>query len=138
MESGLFTVMAWNGKDLFLQAPDEHFIVLSRPELSGEMIDFLDRGHLVNRKIEITPGGELVIIKTPEEIENERQTRQRHARILRDIAALEADEKNLPPYAQVRLADLRKEIGEYERQDPTAVTLEQKRANASIAPLPQS
>ena len=58
MESGIFTVFQYNGKDLFLQAPDEHFIVLSFNELPHEVREQLcvDREQgKAGRQIEITP-----------------------------------------------------------------------------------
>jgi len=91
MESRILTIFEWNGKDLFLIGADGNFVVLSRPkEVTADIVDFLDRGRSLNRKLKIDTNGKITIIKSPEEIENERQMRQRHTQILRDIAALEA------------------------------------------------
>jgi hypothetical protein len=53
MEAGIFSITQWNGKDLILQAPDEHFVFLASTELSRNVVKFLNR-HLPNRKLEIT------------------------------------------------------------------------------------
>jgi hypothetical protein len=86
---------------------------------------------VMDRQIEITPAGRIVLIKTAREIEEERIRKQRHAKLLAEIAALEGSE-NLPERALKKLAELRSELAKYEPADPTAVSLEAKRANASI------
>lgn len=135
MKSGLFTVFQYNGKDLFLQAPDESFTVLSFSELPHEVREQLcvdrEQGN-AGRQVEITPAGAVVLIKTAKEIEIERDKKQRHAKILAEIAGLESS-GDLPEYALKRLERLRKELVEHEGYDPTATTLDQKRANASCS-----
>jgi hypothetical protein len=76
MESGIFSIVQWNGKDLLLQAPDQLFVFLTRTELSRDFVKFEDR-HLPTRKIEITENGKIDWIKTSEEIAEENTDRSR-------------------------------------------------------------
>lgn len=65
MESGIFTIFQYNGKDLFLQAPDEHFVVLSHQELTHDFRMLIAEG----REVEITTSGEIIMVPTAAEIE---------------------------------------------------------------------
>lgn len=56
---------------------------------------------------------------------------QCYTRVLRDVAALEAGEPNLPDYAVKRLAGLRSELAEFEPSDKVTNTLAEKRRKAS-------
>jgi hypothetical protein len=130
MESaGLFTIYHFNGKDLFLQAPDESFVVKSVLEMPLEL---RERAHeWIGRKIQLSADGSFTLVSTPKELDEARARTFRHVNILRDIAALEADEKNLPEYAQRKLKELRDALAEFEPRDPTAISLESKRSLAS-------
>lgn len=69
-EPGTFTIFKWNGKDLFLQAPDEHFVVLSHQELTHDFRMLIEEG----RETVITPFGEVYMVPTPAELEIARRT----------------------------------------------------------------
>jgi hypothetical protein len=135
MDTGTFKVFQYNRKDLFLQAPDESFVVRSFDEIPPEVREFLCRdldNGIKDRQIEIAVNGEIRVILTPAEIETERLRKDRISRLLAGIAAIEASGSDIPQYAKERLATLRKELGELTPIDPTATTLEQQRANDSI------
>ena len=133
VEPGLYYIFQWNGKDLFMQNLKEDFFVLSRQELDSETVDFLEHPERYHgRKIKITAGGGVELIKTPAELEEERIRKQAHARLLVVIAGIEATGDDMPEYAKVRLEELRRQLAEFEPMDPTALTIAQKRANASV------
>lgn len=136
MEFGTFTIFQWNGKDLFLKTKEDFFTVLSHQELPAEAFPLIQVGRQVT--LRDNGGGwteiKITVIKTPEEKAEEQARNARHANILRDIASLESmGENTLPPYALNKLNALRKELEFYEPLDPTAITLAQKRSNASVA-----
>ena len=85
-------------------------------ELSHETREQLcrdkERG-VLGRRVEVSPAGVLTLLKSAVEIEEERKRKQRHARILAEIAALEGSE-NLPKHALKKLTELRKELAEHE------------------------
>lgn len=129
VQTGIFTVFAFNGKDLFLQAVDGSFVVKSYQELKEEIRLKAEKG----RRVEILCDGSIVLIKTPAELEVEREKNHRHVKLLGEIAAFEAGgTKDFPEHYASKLASLRERLKEFEPDDPTAVTLEQKRANASL------
>jgi len=128
MEWGTFTIFQWNGKDLFLQAKDGSFVVLSHQELPGQFHEHI----VVGRQIEIAIDGEIKIIRTPQEKEQDLDKAQRHVKVRVAIAQIEGmGENTLPPYALAKLKSLRRELEQYEPLDPTAITIEQKNANIS-------
>ena len=128
----VYTIVLWNGKDLTIQSWDGSFIVRSRPELTDEQIGFFNGLKVFpsDRQVEISSTGTMTIMETPQEIEARREKKQRHARLLSQIAALEPGEAegSLNSLALDRLKDLRADLNELEPQDPTAITSEQKRA----------
>lgn len=131
MEVGKWIIFSWNGKDLLLQDPmnHEHFTVVSFCEIPNEYHQKLTPG----RELEIVESRDMQLKRTPEELEADRIKNLYHVNLQRDIAALEAmGEKNLPLYARNKLMLLRKEIADFQPTDPTAITLEQQRANASL------
>jgi hypothetical protein len=65
-------------------------------------------------------------------LEEERIRKQAHARLLVVIAGIEATGDDMPEYVKVRLEELRRQLAEFEPMDPTALTIAQKRANASV------
>ncbi len=131
MEWGTFKIFQWNGKDLFLQDSTGNFVVLSHQELPNEFMDKIE----VGRDIEITFEKEIILLKTQAEKNADMEKKGRHAVILRDIAALEAMlDQGIPPYAMAKLRTLRQELKQHEPEDPTAITLDQKRANYSVNP----
>ena len=130
---GVYRIFQWNGKDLIVQGRNEEFFVLSRSEISAEQIDWFDE-HVAetNREIEVTYTGKVEILKTPSEQEQERVRNDRITKIMVEIAGIEdTKDKEFTEYAQAKLESLRQEMASLIRTDPTAVTLEQKRANAS-------
>ena len=132
MKPVIYTIVLWNGKDLTLSAEDGSFIVRSRPELTDDQIIFFNGLKVFpsDRQVEISSTGTLTIFETTQEIEARREKKQRHARLLSQIAALEPGEAegSLNLIALDRLKDLRADLNELEPQDPTAITSEQKRA----------
>lgn len=131
MEAGTWVIFNWNGKDLFLQNPMNHedFTVMTFSEIPNEYHPLLKPG----REVEVFANGDMRLKRTPEEIEADRIRNLYRVNLERDIAALEAGgENNLPVYALNKLKLLRKEIAELQPTDPTAITLEQQRANASL------
>ena len=74
----------------------------------------------------------MAFILLPEEMEANRIRRLRVADLLAAIASIEAGGDNLPAYAKAKLTMLRAELCSLIPVDPTAVTLEQQRANSSI------
>jgi len=128
-EAGTFTIFQYNGKDLFLKGFGDHFVVLSKCELTQAFIDKI----IVGREVIIHLDGQIEASLTPEEIEEDRAKKLRHANVLRDIAAMEAhaEHNTLLPYQENKLKALYVELALYESLDPTATTLEQKRANES-------
>jgi len=133
MKSGVFSIFQWNNKDLFLKDDDDQFVVLSHQELPKEFFKYIDIGRKV--KLDSCEGGwtEIRPMKTPKEENEEHEANARHAKILVDIAGLEAmGESKLPPYALNKLKTLRLELQFFEPLDPTAITLEAKRSNASV------
>jgi hypothetical protein len=136
MEVGVYKVYLWNGKDLFLEAPNGSFIVKSFSELSEEMRERLNsdvEGEIADREVEVDIKGRLVPVLTLAEIAADRLKKQEIAKVRGDIAAIEAAGENIPDYAMVKLKALRKKLATLiPRGDPTAVTQEQQRANESI------
>jgi hypothetical protein len=154
MESKLFSVFSYNGKDLFLQAADESFVVLSFCEIPHDVREQLchDRDNgvvgrqikLSERDVQSVPTADEVkaesariiahrkmeLIRTAKENEETRLRKARHGNLLRDVAAYESSGE-LSPSAQAKLTQLREELAEHEPADPTAVTLAAKRSNAS-------
>jgi hypothetical protein len=117
---GLYTCLSWSGHDGGFESSDGDFIIVKAHELHPEFHSHVS----VGRQIEIKSGGEIrATVADP----------LRHANIMRDIAALEAvPEKELSHRWREKLKTLRVELREFEPEDPTAVTLEAKRANSSV------
>ena len=135
MEIGVYKVYLWNGKDLFLEAPNGSFIVKSFSELSSDLRERLDSdrdAEVTDRHVEVDIKGQLVPVSTLAEISADRLKKQEIAKVRGDIAAIEAAGENIPDYAMVRLKALRKKLATLTPVDPTAVTQEQQRANDSI------
>lgn len=131
MEVGTWMIFSWNGKDCILQDPmnHEHFTVISFSEIPSEYHQKLTPG----RELRIVESSDIELKRTPEELEADRIKNLYRVNLERDIAGLEAmGEKNLPVYARNKLMLLRKEIADLQPTDPTAITLEQQRANASL------
>ena len=139
MKAGLYKVFQWNGKDLFLQSPkvEDEFVVLSFNEIAHEARERLckdrDQG-FHDRQVMLMENNQMAFILLPEEIEANRIRRLRVADLLAGIAAIEAsgDEKNMPAYIKARLTMMRAEMCSLVPIDPTAITLEQQRANESV------
>ena len=103
-------------------------MVLSHQELPGQFHEHI----VVGRQIEIAIDGEIKIIRTPQEKEQDLDKAQRHVKVRAAIAQIEGmGENTLPPYALAKLKSLRRELEQYEPLDPTAITIEQKNANIS-------
>ena len=131
----IYKVFQYNRKDLFLQAPDESFVMRSFNEIPHEVREWLSAdldNDVKNREIEILSNGELKIVLTLAEIAADRLKKQEIAKVRGDIAAIEATGENIPDYAMVKLKALRKKLAALTPVDPTAVTQEQQRANESI------
>ena len=131
----IYKVFQYNRKDLFLQAPDESFVMRSFNEIPHEVREWLSAdldNDVKNREIEILSNGELKIVLTLAEIAADRLKKQEIAKVRGDIAAIEAAGENIPDYAMVKLKALRKKLAALTPVDPTAVTQEQQRANDSI------
>ena len=131
----IYKVFQYNRKDLFLQAPDESFVMRSFNEIPHEVREWLSAdldNDVKNREIEILSNGELKIVLTLAEIAADRLKKQEIAKIRSDIAAIEATGESIPDYAMVKLKALRKKLATLIPVDPTAVTQEQQRANESI------
>ena len=137
MKAGLYKVFQWNGKDLFLQsaAAEDEFVVLSFDEIAHESRERLcqdkERG-FHDREVMLMEDRKMAFILLPEEMEANRIRRLRVADLLAAIAGIEAGGDNLPAYAKAKLTMLRAELCSLIPVDPTAVTLEQQRANSSI------
>jgi len=117
---GIYTVMSWSGHDGLLETSKGDFALVSSRELSPELHGCLVPG----RQVEINADG--LVVRTLDD-------KWRHASVLAEIAALESVKENAHiDYATKRLTELRLELSDFEPADPTAITLEQKRANASI------
>lgn len=128
----LFTIFQYNGKDLFLQGLKDRddFVVMSFNQLSHEFREFASKW--IGRDVRKYSDGRLELIKTRQEIQEECDRRHRHLEIRRDIMALEAKTENITEYDLSKLEKLRDELKQYEHVDPTAITLEQQRANESL------
>lgn len=130
MKSGTYTIFQFNGKDCFLQADDGSFEMLSYKETPEEIRE--NPVKWSGRKLTIDDNM-IELLRTSQEIQEAIDRRQRHLAILRDISGIEEiAENHRPQYVKQRLTALRRELAEYENLDPTAITLEQKRANESI------
>jgi hypothetical protein len=119
LKPGFYRVISWSGVDLGLMSDQDELVILSKHELP-KGFDAFD----VGEKFEISVTNEVLMSL---------EHRQRHARILSEIAGIENTfGTGVPDHLKNRLANLRIELAKYEPADPTAVTLEMKRANASV------